>query len=432
MLREQLNRRREFRFATANVREKNPSNPQFEARTERPSFALSKIMTTRTDSTCVAATRNFPPFDLKRLLATVFAPKGGERICILIDLDDPREIAGFRFLQNPDLSIQRHAHDVFYQGLRRSVMSELGLTGGEMFAYRITGGSNLDLPEKAFASDGCEVDFVQDICKKYDLILCISTFSATAPLTAFAKKFGFRGATLHGVNQVILASGLAVDYNEVSRQAEKLRLGMTRADWAEIDYTFEDTKFTLHLDLGQQEAQKSHGLCRGGPDVANLPAGEIYYVPASAGGQFPMKYEDGTVGLMSVHGGRIQKATLLRGNQATIDEHNRKLTSDPVTGELGELGFGTQELPVSGRDIQDEKILGTMHVATGRSDHLGGSLTPDRFANRKNATHDDILFSPSKTPEIGVPQVRLHREGRTVILIENFAPAPYMRGLLAD
>ena len=50
-------------------------------------------------------------------------------------------------------------------------------------------------------------------------------------------------------------------------------------------------------------------------------------------------------------------------------------------------------------DIQDEKILGTLHVATGRSDHLGGHLTPDKFKVANNATHDDILFSPTKTPE---------------------------------
>lgn len=376
--------------------------------------------------------REFPPFSLSRLLRTVFEPKGGERICILIDLDEPKEITGFRFLENPDLSIQRHAHDVFYQGLRNGVNYELGLEGGEMFAYEITGGSNLDLPEKGYATDGREIDLIEDVYKKYDIILCISTYSATAPLTAFAKQFGFRGATLHGVNQIILSSGLAVDYNEVSVQAEKLRSGMTGADWVEIDYIFESRKFTLHLELAQQEAQKSHGLCRGGPDVANLPAGEIYYVPADANGQFPMKYEDGTIGLMEVTGGRIKTASLLSGSQATIDEHNHKLTSDPVTGELGELGFGTQELPVSGRDIQDEKVLGTMHVATGRSDHLGGKLTPDRFANKKNATHDDILFAPHKTPEINVPEVRMRRNGETVVLIENFAPAAYMRGLLAS
>ncbi len=198
----------------------------------------------------------------------------------------------------------------------------------------------------------------------------------------------------------------------------------------EIDYTVLDRACTLRLELGRQEAQKSHGLCRGGPDVANLPAGEIYFVPVGAEGEFPMRYEDGTLGLMRVTGGRIVEATLLRGNAETVAQHNDKLQSDPVTGELGELGFGTQELPVSGRDIQDEKILGTMHVATGRSDHLGGSLTPDRFANKKNATHDDILFSPTKTPEINVPQVRMLRDGETTVIIENFEPAEYLRGLL--
>ena len=376
------------------------------------------------------AERKFPPFSLTKLLTTVFDPKPGERICILIDLDDPREVTDFRFLKNPDLSIQRHAYDAFYLGLKNSVLAELKLNGGELYAYEMTEGSNLDLPEKAYATDGREVDLIEDVYRQYDIVLCISTFSATAPLTAFAKKYGFRGATMHGMNKVILESGLAVDYFEVSKAAEKLRLGMTGADWAEIDYECLGERYTLHLNLGGQEAQKSHGLCRGGPDIANLPAGEIYFVPTGASGQFPMKYEDGTIGRMDVSGGRVIKATLLRGSEKTIAEHNEKLASDPVTGELGELGFGTQELPVSGKDIQDEKVFGTMHVATGRSDHLGGSLTPDRFANKKNATHDDILFALHKTPEIDVPQVRIHRNGEMIAVIEHYEPTAYLRGLL--
>jgi leucyl aminopeptidase (aminopeptidase T) len=166
--------------------------------------------------------------------------------------------------------------------------------------------------------------------------------------------------------------------------------------------------------------------------VANLPAGEVYFVPRSAEGVFPLRYEDGTIGLMEVSGGRIQKATLLRGRQNIVDEHNRKLQSDPVTGEIGELGFGTQELPPSGRDIQDEKILGTLHVATGRSDHLGGHLTPDKFAEAKNATHDDILFSPTKTPEIRVTQARMCRGAQQETIIENYQPSAYVRRLLAS
>jgi len=377
--------------------------------------------------------KSFPPFSLTRLLKTVFAPKPGERVAVLIDLPDPRGIKDFAFLKDPALTIQRHAHDVFYQGLKSGGLAELQWTGGDLFAYQATGGSNLDLPATAFDPAGREVNFEKDIYPHYNIILCISTYSATAPLTAFAKKYGFRGATLHGLNEIILKTGLAVDYNDVSRNAEKLRLGLTRADYFEIDFSVLGQKHMLTLQTGRQEAQKSHGMCRGEkPDVANLPAGEVYFVPQGAEGSFPLRYEDGTIGLMQVRGGRIQKATLLRGKQSVIDEHEKKLKSDPATGELGELGFGTQELPPSGRDIQDEKILGTLHVATGRSDHLGGHLTPDKFANAKNATHDDILFSPTKTPEILVTEARMIRDGHKEVVIEEFRPSAYLRRLLDE
>lgn len=380
----------------------------------------------------VSPSRVFPSFSLTRLLKTVFDPKGGERVAILIDLNDPREIEGFRFLEDPALEIQKHAYEDFYKELHGgAVAGELDLKGGDLYAYRITGGSNLDLPDEAFSVEGKSVSLEEEVYPRYDIILCISTCSATAPLTAHAKKYGFRGATLHGVNQVIIESGLAVDYEEVSREAEKLRAGMTRADAVEIDFRVAHQNHTLRLELSGQEAQKSHGLCRGGPDVANLPAGEIYYVPTGAEGVFPMKYEDGTLGLMNVSEGRVQHAEFLSGSRETVEAHNRKLISDPLTGELGELGFGTQVLPFSGKDIQDEKILGTLHVATGRSDHLGGHLTPELFSEASHATHDDILFSPDKTPEIEVPQVRMFKEGAVRVLIEDYAPAAYMKSLLA-
>ena len=370
---------------------------------------------------------HFPPFCLARLLRNTFRPRPGERIYILIDLPELGLANGWAFLGDERFSIQRHAHDSFYKALHDGVMTELGLVGGEFFAYQETGGSNLDLPDRAVAPDGREVSLEREVYPNYDIILCISTHSATAPLTALAKRHGFRGATLHGVNDIILRSGLAVDYNEVSRDAEKLRLALTWADHFEIDFALVDDTHTLRLECGRQEAQKSHGICLADePDVANLPAGEVYFVPTGGQGAFPMQYADGTLGLQQVSGGRINGATLICGDQAVIDAHNAKLADDPVTGELGELGFGTQVLPVSGRDIQDEKILGTMHVATGRSDHLGGNLTPDKFAKAQNATHDDILFSPSKTPDITVTQVRMHRDGDSIVVLENYQPAKHL------
>ena len=160
----------------------------------------------------------------------------------------------FAFLKNPALTIQRHAYEVFYQGLKNGGLEGIDLTGGDFFAYQITGGSNLDLPDRAVTPDGREVSLEKDVYPNYDIILCISTFSATAPLTAFAKQYGFRGATLHGLNEIILSSGLAVDYNEVSKQAEKLRLGLTKADWFEVDFKVDGTD--LHAQAHLQPARR--------------------------------------------------------------------------------------------------------------------------------------------------------------------------------
>ncbi|MFD2257044.1 hypothetical protein ACFSSA_10170 [Luteolibacter algae] len=378
--------------------------------------------------------REFPKFDVVRLLHTVFEPTKNCKVCILLDFDEPAgHIKDFAFLNEEGFPIQKNAYNYFYLPLQNGAMEKLGMTGGEVFAYRYTRGSNLDLADEVWDTSGNLLSLDKDIYPHYDLILCISTWSATAPLTAKSKEHGFRGATLHGLNDVILNSGLSVDYREVSRDAEKIRLALTNADRIEIDFELEDGRvLTATLGLDKQDAQKSHGLCLGEkPDIANLPAGEVYFVPTDANGQFPMKYEDGTLGVLDVKDRCIYRSTLIEGNQQTIDDHNARLADDPMTGTLGELGFGTQVLPVSYADIQDEKVLGTCHLATGRDDHLGGDILPDMFKKHENATHDDILFAPHKTPNFNLSQVRMIRGDQHEVLINDFRPSQYLMDALA-
>ena len=80
------------------------------------------------------------------------------------------------------------------------------------------------MEDECYDPDGTLLSLDKDIYPNYDIILTVSTFSATAPLTAKCKEFGFRGATLHGLNQIILGSGLSVNYDEVSEEAENFAL----------------------------------------------------------------------------------------------------------------------------------------------------------------------------------------------------------------
>jgi hypothetical protein len=365
-------------------------------------------------------------FNLVRLLQTVFRPQPGERAAVFIDLPNPADVEGWKFLQDSSLSTQRIAYEQFYQGMLRH-QPELGFSSVGFFAYTPTGGSNLELPETIVSSDGRTLRLVEDVLSQLDIVVCLSTYSATAPLTALAKRMGFRGATMHGCNETILRTGLAQDYNEVSAKAERFRLALTKCDDVVIEFGTGGKEYRLTLELGRQEAQKSHGLCHTAGEIANLPAGEIYWVPVGARGHFPLKFkEDGTIGLMEVANGRIQNGTLLRGSEKTLARALKTFHDDPATGQIGELGLGTQVLPFANADIQDEKILGTMHVATGRDDHLGGRIDAAQFKEKKNATHEDILFAPHKTPEINLNGVWMHKDTQEVLLIKDYRPTEFV------
>ena len=378
--------------------------------------------------------REFDKFNLKKLLANCFG-SSNETLspCVLIDLDNPEQIKNFDFLSNIHNPVQTIAKELFFDQLNSGVGDALNFSECFIYSFKKTGGSNLDPEDHFYNVDGELCSLRNDICSNHDIILAITDYSLTAPLTALAKEFGFRGATLHGVNEIILNSGLSVDYHQVSKQAESFRLVLDQADSFKIVFSCNDIDYTLIIECDQQTAQKSHGLCPPGiPDVANLPAGEVYFVPKNAHGSFPFKFSDGTLAEMIVEDGAIINTRFLSGSSTTLDLRNSQLKEDPATGIIGELGFGTQLLPFSGKDIQDEKIFGTCHVATGRSDHLGGDLTPKSFSSKMNASHDDILFAPPKTPEIDISSVQMSKDGNQNTIFESYKPSQYLVERLSE
>ena len=376
----------------------------------------------------------FSEFNLKNLLTTCFGfPSDDLRIAILIDLPELEMMKDHSFLGHENFSVQSYAVDKFLNPLKSEVGYEYNVKKADMYAFKTTYGSNLDPEDDAMDVLGNLLSLESDVYPNYDLILAITDYSLTAPLTAKAKEYNFRGATLHGLNQTILNSGLSVDYNIISRQAEVFREVLTNADFFELCFEVSGNDYSLKLHCNGQEAQKSHGLCPPGkPDVANLPAGEVYFVPESAEGSFPFRFKDGTIAELAVEQGRIIQAIFLSGDVELVEFRNKQLTEDPATGIIGELGFGTQLLPFSGKDIQDEKIFGTCHVATGRSDHLGGNLTPDLFNSKMNASHDDILYAPPKTPEIIVSSVKMQKGGEEVEVFSNYEPTDWLLQKIAN
>ena len=373
----------------------------------------------------------FPPFDLVRLMRTVFDLEETESFGIFTDLEDPREVVDFAYRGKPGHGPQKKAYEVLFQGIQEHA-GELNAKEVAFYGYQEVGGSNLDLPDTVVTPHGEELA-LRDALKRHSIVLYMGTWSATAPITALAKELGFRGATMHGTNDRVLASGLAVDYEAVSARAERMRAAMSGADEMLLEWEVAGEPVSLTLELGAKAAQKSHGIVDRPGEVANLPAGEVYYIPTGGHGYLPQQFEDKqqTIAIFRVEDrGIVGLEKLVRGDEQLVRDYLETIEFDPNAGQLTELGLGTQTLPWAHVDIQDEKILGTAHVATGRSDHLGGDISSAHFKDKRNATHNDILFTPQKTPDIDLKRVTMRRDGEQTILLEDYHPTDFLRPLL--
>ncbi|MHC4850099.1 MAG: M29 family metallopeptidase [Planctomycetota bacterium] len=373
----------------------------------------------------------FPDFDLVRLLKTVFELNRPERFAVFTDLDDISKFTGLAYLDEEGYDSQKHAYNTLVCGIEEN-LEALNAISVDFYGYTETGGSNLDLPETVYTPEGESVALRQAL-KGYGIVLYMGKWSATAPITKLAKEMGFRGATMHGTNDRILATGLAVDYNEVSARAERMRQAITGAESLTLQWRVNGKDVALEIGAKDREMQKSHGLVRDIGDVANLPAGEVYYIPQDANGLLPQKFEDPaeTIAIFEVKDRAITGVhEFVRGDEKLVDEYMARIAEDPNAGQITELGIGTQDLPWAHADIQDEKILGTAHVATGRSDHLGGAIDSSHFKDKKNASHNDILFTPEKTPEIELKRVTMNKDGETTTIVENYQPSEFIKPLL--
>jgi leucyl aminopeptidase (aminopeptidase T) len=109
----------------------------------------------------------------------------------------------------------------------------------------------------------------------------------------------------------------------------------------------------------------------------NLPCGEGFIAPLSGEGRFVVASLAG-IGLadgenvLTVRDGHLAEAS---GPQAEILLERLRAAGEQGTN-LAELGVGTNEkATLTGNVLEDEKILGTVHVAFGASAGIGGTVS---------------------------------------------------------
>ncbi|MGH2952130.1 MAG: aminopeptidase [Solirubrobacterales bacterium] len=213
--------------------------------------------------------------------------------------------------------------------------------------------------------------------KAADVVLAptIQSLSHTAARRA-ASEAGVRIATLPGVTEEVLARVMSADMDGLRRKgaaiAERLTLG------AQAHLTCANGS-DLRIGLGDREGIPDDGDLTARSAFGNLPCGEGFISPVEGTTEGTLVV-DGTIAAI----GRIDEPAELRVQNgrligATGPHGERLMELLTAHGEDGtnvaELGIGTNEKAIlTGNLIEDEKILGTAHVAFGASAGIGGTV----------------------------------------------------------
>ena len=193
-----------------------------------------------------------------------------------------------------------------------------------------------------------------------------------------ATDAGVRAATLPGITEDCMVRTLTADYTKIAersvRMAEVLSAGkkarVTSPAGTNIEFSIEGR--TAHADTG---------LVHKPGDMSNLPAGEAYLAPVEGTANGVIIFEAAVAGL-----GKLGKETI---RIKVEDGYAAEITGGGPAAKLNsilephgkdayniaELGVGTNDKAIiSGMILEDEKILGTVHMALGDNKSMGGTV----------------------------------------------------------
>jgi leucyl aminopeptidase (aminopeptidase T) len=212
-----------------------------------------------------------------------------------------------------------------------------------------------------------------------DVVLCPTSKSLThtnARRNACIQNA--RIATLPGITQEIAIRCLSADYLEIARRTE----AVANALRAGSNFWVVSAKGTnLRLERAARSVIADTGLIRTPGSSGNLPAGEAFFAPmeGTAEGEIVFDGSIGDIGKLDTPVRLVVQKGIAK--VMTDSEAARKFDKllsgvGPQAYQIAELGVGTNDrAEIHGTILEDEKVLGTVHLALGNNIGMGGTVS---------------------------------------------------------
>lgn len=222
-----------------------------------------------------------------------------------------------------------------------------------------------------------------------------------------ACESGARVASMPGITAEMMARTLVADYQGVALVNARIAKVLTEGKRAHLT---SPAGTDLTMSLEGRAGDPDSGIYREKGIFGNLPAGEVYTAPLEGTAEgllvidgamsgvgivdapIRMKVEKGYA--VSIEGGESAKKLL-----QLIEVHGKDARN------IAELGIGTNPRAIlTGLVLEDEKVLGTAHVAIGNNATFGGVVNVPSHL-------DGILLKPT----LEVDGIFILKEGELLI-----------------
>lgn len=207
-----------------------------------------------------------------------------------------------------------------------------------------------------------------------------------------ASKAGVRIATLPGITEDMMIRTLNADYKEIAKKSDILAEIISKA--SNIRITTEKGT-DINLAVEGRDGHSDTGLNYNPGDFSNLPAGEAYVAPMEGMSEGSIVFDGSMAGVGilkdEVINVKVEKgyATDITGGAGAERLYSIMEPFGKLAFNLAELGIGTHDKAlITGEVLEDEKVIGTVHIAFGDNKSMGGTV--------RVASHlDGVIMEPT-------------------------------------
>jgi len=247
--------------------------------------------------------------------------------------------------------------------------------------------------------------YVAELMKKFDVVVCPTTRSLThTDARRNACAAGARVGTMPGITSEIMARCLSADLQQIISTTQKVFKSL---EYTQIVRVTSELGTDIILPKGDRKALPSTGLIAESGQGGNLPSGEVYFAPLE-GATNGVIYFDGSIAGIGMLDSPV-KVVVENGFAIIIEGLEQaeqfKNTLESVGGDafaIAEFGFGTNyKAEIRGIILEDEKVLGSIHIAFGNNKSMGGTITVplhiDGLVKNPTVYADDVMIMKNGT-----------------------------------